>query len=190
MFSSLSSTREQIVISNYRILVATYNSLFLRKIKLLQIKILANFPCRRKKKDILYSLWFTFLLFQRKTSFIDLLFWKLFIITVDLNFNFALSKLMPELRLTFSRVSNPRDCNLGNRHESFAHIITNCRCAWNELFSDARQSSMHFCFSICHSPFACPSFFPTCAPDRNKRPRNTLVPELKNYRRQKEKDNM
>lgn len=77
-------------------------------------------------------------------------------------FQLRLVEAQAELRLAFSRVSNARDCNLGNRHESFAHIITNCPCAWivrNELFPDTRQSPAHFCLSICHSPFACPSFF-------------------------------
>lgn len=137
------------------------------------------------KRGVSYLFHFTFLSFQWKTSFLHRsLVLKIIYPRGQSKFQFYLAKVHAELRLTVSRVSNARDCNLRNRHESFAHIVTNCRCAWiarNELFPDVCQSSpVHFCFSICCSPFACPSSFFMYAPDRNKGSRNTLAPKLKN----------
>jgi len=123
-------------------------------------------------------------------NFIDLLYWKLFILTVDLNFNFKTCQSWCRVKI---------------------HCFENIKCAWLQSRESPRKFRPHrnrlslrmnrakWTFSrraskpVCtFLPFHLPLsirvsiiFFPACVPDRNKRPWNTLAPELKNYRGQK-----
>lgn len=96
------------------VICTIFNSLFLRKIKqIASNEELCELLRANADEEMTFHI-YSVLHFCHPNGklrfFIDLLFRKLFILTVNLNFNFTLSKFMPSK--TVSRVLNARDCYL------------------------------------------------------------------------------